>query len=112
MPNSKYKVLWAPIAEQDLDNIILYIAEENPINASNTLDQIEEKSNNLIFHAHKGTIVPELKRFFIKSYLQIISKPWRIIYRISNNLVYVVAVIDSRRDLEEILLQRITQIGR
>jgi len=112
MPNSKYKVLWSPIAEHDLEKIILYIAEENPINAANILERIEEKAEKLIHHPHKGTIVPELKNFFIKSYLQVTTKPWRVIYRINNNIVYVVAVLDGRRDLEEILLQRITRIGR
>jgi plasmid stabilization system protein ParE len=112
MPNSKFKVLWAPIAELDLEEIVLYIAEENPIDASSVLDRIEEKAGNLIRHPEKGTVVPELKKFFIKSYLQVVEKPWRIIYRINNNLVYVISIIDNRRDLEELLIQRITQIGR
>ncbi len=31
--NTAYKVLWANIAEDDLKNIILHIAEDSPTNA-------------------------------------------------------------------------------
>lgn len=109
MPNKKYKVIWSPSTKQDLEDIVLFIAEENPINANKIFSKIREKAENLESFPDKGKVVPELKNFFIKSYLQVASRPWRVIYRINNNVVYVIAVLDSRRDLDELLLQRITR---
>lgn len=101
-----YKVIWSKSAERDLEEIVLYIAEENPLNAKKVLNKIKEKASNLSSIPHKGIIVPELKSFLIFSYHQYSTPPWRIIYRYSNTTVYVVAVIDSRRDIDELLINR------
>jgi toxin ParE1/3/4 len=105
----KHKVIWSPSAERDLEDIILYIAEDNPLNAQTNLEKIQNVANNLESCPSKGKIVPELKAFGITSYHQIISTPWRILYRFSSTTVSVMAVIDSRRDIEEILFNRITR---
>ena len=105
----KHKVIWSPSAERDLEDIILYIAEENPINAQSNFEKIQSVTNNLESCPNKGRIVPELKAFGITSYQQIISSPWRILYRQSKTTVYVMAVIDSRRDIEQTLFNRITR---
>jgi len=36
-----------------------------------------------------------------------VIRPWRVIYRIEAERVYVVAVIDGRRNVEDILLARL-----
>lgn len=38
---------------------------------------------------------------------EIIHKRWRIIYKIDNTKVYVLLVVDSSRNLEDILFQRL-----
>jgi toxin ParE1/3/4 len=35
--------------------------------------------------------------------------PWRIIYRIATPSVFVMTVIDGRRNVEDILLERLTR---
>ena len=105
----KYKVIWSPSAERDLEDIILYIAEENPINAQNILEKIQGLAKNLESYPSKGKIIPELKAFGICSFQQILFSPWRILYLHSKSTVFVMAVIDSRRDIEEILFNRITR---
>ena len=32
-PKTPYSIVWRPIAEADLDNIVDYIAQDNPIRA-------------------------------------------------------------------------------
>ena len=54
----------------------------------------------------KGRIVPELEFFHIRTYREIIESPWRIIYRIEEQKAHILAVIDGRRNVEDILLQR------
>jgi toxin ParE1/3/4 len=54
----------------------------------------------------RGRIVPELREQGIILYREIILAPWRVIYRIVGQTVYVLAVLDARRNLEDILLDR------
>jgi len=38
------------------------------------------------------------------------ERPWRILYRILGESVYVVAVVDSRRDMVAFLMERLLRI--
>jgi toxin ParE1/3/4 len=105
--NTTYKVLWANIAEDDLKNIILHIAEDSPTNASTIFDKIKEKASSLTQFPERGRTVPELQDQGIFLYREFVVAPWRIIYRISDKKVYVLSVLDSRRNVEDILLKRL-----
>lgn len=105
--SKKYKVIWADIAEGDLKNIIEYIADESIVNAQRVFDKIRDKASSLFILPERGRVVPELKDQGILQYRELIHSPWRIIYRISENKVYVLSVLDSRRNIEDILLKRL-----
>jgi len=102
----KYSVRWADTAEHDLEAIIDFIAEDSPENAMLILEQLRERAANLNSSPERGRIVPELKEHGIIIYRELIFPPWRIIYRLHEQAVYVLAVLDSRRNLEDILLDR------
>ena len=104
--NKKYQVLWAEIAQHDLKQIIEYIAIDSPDNASRILQKIKQKLSALYSMPTRGRIVPELKEQGIHTYRELIIAPWRVIYRISDTAVFVLSVIDSRRNIEDILLER------
>jgi len=105
--NPNYSVIWARIAENDLINIIKYIAEESPQNAIKILKKIRQKSSRLYTLPEGGRIVPELQDQGIMQYRELFISPWRLIYRISGRKIYVLSVIDSRQNVEDILLQRL-----
>ncbi len=105
--NTTYKVLWANIAEDDLKNIILYIAEDSPANARTIFEKIKEKASSLTQFPERGRTGPELQDQGIFLYRELVVAPWRIIYRISDKKVYVLSVLDSRRNVEDILLKRL-----
>lgn len=105
--SQKYNVIWADIAEDDLKNIVAYIAEDSLSNAQKAFDEITEKASSLYILPERGRLVPELKEQGILQYRELIHSPWRIIYRISENKVYVLSVLDSRRNIEDILLRRL-----
>ncbi|MFZ5572825.1 MAG: type II toxin-antitoxin system RelE/ParE family toxin [Thermodesulfobacteriota bacterium] len=77
-----------------------------PGNASRILQQIKQKVSGLHTVPHRGRIVPELKAQGIHTYREFIVAPWRVIYRITDTTVFVVSVIDSRRNVEDLLLDR------
>ena len=105
--SQKYKVIWADIAEDDLKNIVEYIADDSLSNARKVFDKIAEKASDLYILPERGRLVPELKDQGILQYRELIHSPWRIIYRISENKVYVLSILDSRRNIEDILLKRL-----
>jgi len=42
-----------------------------------------------------------------KEYRQITKKPWRIIYKTDKRIVNILAIIDSRRNLQDILIKKL-----
>jgi toxin ParE1/3/4 len=103
----KYKVVFDPLAKLDLKEIFLYVAVNDNIQSANKLlDALEETCYKLEKYPNRGHIPPELRTTGIKSYLEIHYKPYRIIYEIENNLVYVHSVIDGRRNIQELLSNR------
>ena len=55
----------------------------------------------------RGGYVPELLKQNIKDYRQLIESPWRIIYKIDKNTVNVLIIIDSRRNTQDILIEKL-----
>ena len=107
--NKKYKVAWAEIAQYDLKQIIDYTAVDSPGNASRILHKFKQKVSALYTMPDRGRIVPELKEQGIHTYREIIIARWRVIYRISDTTVFVLSVFDSRRNVEDVLLDRLSR---
>lgn len=102
-----FNVVWASSARDDLASIIEYIAKDNPQNAKAVLRQIQTQAEKLNYWPQKNRIVPELLAFGVKQYQETITSPWRIIYRTVKSTVFVVLVVDSRRNVEDILFERL-----
>jgi addiction module RelE/StbE family toxin len=105
MPKT-YAVDWAVTAQDDLDDILDYIMNDSPGNSMKALDRIERCAKSLTTLPDRGRIVPELKFHGVTSYRELIIKPWRLIYTITGRAVHVVSMLDSRRQLEDLLLDR------
>lgn len=101
-----YQVLWTQTAQQDLRRIIDYITDDDRVTAKRIYTEIKQKAGNLRQMPHQGRIVPELRYHGIALYRELIVQPWRVIYKIEENKVWVLAVIDSRRNMEDTLLNR------
>ena len=101
-----YNVWWSETAENDLIYIVEYIAGENSLQANKIFGDIRKKAENLHTFPDRGRIVPELKDQGITLYRELIIGPWRMMYRVSEDSVYVLSVLDSRQNVEDILLMR------
>ena len=105
--NSTRQVFWTDVAENDLKDIIGYISIRNPYNAQKILKKIKSNAPNLYTFPERGRIVPELQEQGISQYRELIISPWRLIYRIAEKEVYVLSLLDSRQNVEDILLKRL-----
>ncbi|MFZ2950836.1 MAG: type II toxin-antitoxin system RelE/ParE family toxin [Desulfuromonadaceae bacterium] len=108
--NPKYEIIWTDVAENDLKDIIEYIYIDNHKNALTVLKNVKQSASNLYTLPERGRIVPELQEQGILQYRELIIPPWRLIYRIDERKIYVLSVIDSQRNVEDILLSRL--VGR
>lgn len=105
--NPKYKIVWTNVAENDLKKIIDFISIDSPQNALKIFKSIKQKVSNLYALPERGRIVPELQGQGISQYRELIIPPWRLMYRIDERKIYILSVIDSRRNVEDILLARL-----
>jgi addiction module RelE/StbE family toxin len=103
----KYFIKWTAPAREDINEIINYISETNIHYAVKVLDNIEKNVRKLDMFPQRYRIVPELEKYGYVLYREIIVEYWRIIYKIENNLVYIMLIIDGRRNLEDILLKKL-----
>jgi plasmid stabilization system protein ParE len=107
MTTPKYEIVWSAIAENDLKSIIETIAGDSPVDALRIFGQLKQKASGLYTFPERGRIVPELRDHGILQYRELIVPPWRILYRISEKQVYVLSVLDSCQNIEDILLNRL-----
>ena len=94
-------------AKTDLKEIVKFISKNNPMNALKILKKIEDRIITLNHFPERGGYVPELLKNNIKDYRQLIESPWKIIYRIGNDVVNILLIIDSRRNTQDLLLEKL-----
>ena len=104
----KYEVFLTKDAEDDIFDIFAFILEnDNENNASLVFNKIKETCLSLISLPDRGHTPPELERISVFNYKEIHYKPYRIIYQISEYNLYIHCVFDGRRDLQEVLENRL-----
>ena len=100
-------VYWTPTALQDLVSILSHIAAEHPDAAAAAMRRLEARAESLRTLTQRGRTVPELRDIGVHRYRELIEQPWRLIYAIESERVAVVAVLDARRELASLLLERL-----
>ena len=95
-------------AARDLEEICDYIARhDEPGRADYVLEQIEKAFSSLSESPERGNYPAELLDIGIREYREIFSRPYRIIYRVMENNVYVLLIADGRRDMQTLLQRRL-----
>lgn len=103
----KFEVLWTKSAEYDLELIIQYLKLDSVSIAKEIFIELIKECENLYYFPQKKIVVPELQQIGIFKYREIIYKRWRVIFKIENEKVYILLIVDSSRNLEDILFQRL-----
>ena len=108
MAGRKYEVLLTEGGEQDLESIYDYIAEfDCKANADYVLDRLLEVVESLSDFPERGTYPKELVSLGIRDYRQTAFKPYRVIYRVMAQKVYIYVIADGRRDMQSLLARRL-----
>lgn len=103
-----YDVFLTDDAAKDLDNIYDYIFDhDSPERAGYVINEIKKVFHSLASFPERGAYPQELLDVRIMEYREVYFKPYRIIYRIEEQKVYVYLIVDGRRNLRTILMQRL-----
>jgi len=104
------KVFLTDSAVSDLEELDAYIIEYDSLqSADDVLIQIEEVINSLSELPERGTYPQELLSLGIRDYREVFFKPYRIIYRVIKNKVYIYLIVDGRRDMQALLKRRLLE---
>lgn len=107
---SRYRVQISRDAENDLREIVQFIASEDSVEkAEAVLDAVLGVCDSLESHPDRGRYVPELKAVGIAAFREIVRKPYRIIYEVSGRTVQILVIVDGRRTLGTLLQNRLVR---
>ncbi len=104
----RFRVRLAEDAEQDLVDIYRYVAtHDSAEKAAYVLEQLETLCARLANLPLRGHIPPELDRIGVTNYREVHFKPYRVIYEVIGQDVFVHCVLDGRRDMQSLLERRL-----
>ena len=98
-------------AAGDLGDIWEYIRRHDSQDAADhVLTKLEEAFSSLSEQPLRGTYPKELLDLGLRDFREIFFKPYRIIYQTQDDIVYVLAIADGRRDMRTLLERRLLRV--
>ena len=91
------KLFWTDIAIEDLKSIHEYISKDSKRYADRFIEKLIERVDQLEKFPKSGRIVPE---FAVATTRELIEGNYRIVYKISDEEVFIVRVHHSARQLK------------
>ena len=106
----RFEVFLTEDAAGDLEEICDHIAEhDGHAKAGHVLDRIEKVVESLVAFPDRVSYPNELLALGIRDYRQTFFKPYRVIYRVVGQRVYVYLITDGRRDMQTFLARRLLE---
>lgn len=103
-----YQVNITNRAAGDLQKLHAYIAEyDSPERAGYVLDQIASIVERLSELPERGAVPRELAALGIHEFREVFFKPYRVIYYVEGDAVFIVLIADGRRDMQSLLQRRL-----
>ena len=102
------QIIWSEDAGNEFLDILSYYLEK--YGKEKTLDiseRIIKKIEKLPSFPKQGKISPELYEIGITEIREIIELPWRIFYKVESTTIYIISILDSRRNIEELLYKKV-----
>jgi plasmid stabilization system protein ParE len=98
----RYAVRWLSIAEQDFQDIILYIAADNISAADRLAQKIERSLRRLVRHPYLGKI-PVDYPLAAMGYRMLVIEDYLVFYKIKGKTVLIHRIVHGARDLGGLL---------
>jgi plasmid stabilization system protein ParE len=88
------QVQFTPSAQKSLDKAIDYIASHNPFAVKSFVDRVGKAVSQIGLFPESGARIPE---FPTTLYRQVFSRPYRLFYRVEDDIVWVAAVYHDKQ---------------
>ena len=89
------EVVWAPSALEDIESIAEYIARDSADQAALFVARLVAATGRLALFPRAGRVIPEIGN---ESCREIIYRPYRIMYRLEGDEVWITGVVHGARD--------------
>lgn len=89
-------VHWTDTAQDHLDGIYQYIAQDSTEYAKQMVDRLTRRSQQIAEHPLSGRKVPE---YDLDQIREVIEWPYRIIYHIKPDQIDIIAVLHGSRNI-------------
>jgi len=90
------KVVWTERARSRLEDILEFIALDQPANAERWVHQLIERGDSLADQASRGRVVPEYREPEVR---EVFEGDYRIIYRLRRDRIDILTVLHGSRPL-------------
>ena len=91
------RVIWAPLAEEQVADAFAYIAAERPAAALKWFEAVVSATESLSALPDQGRMVSEADR---PSLREVLVQPYRVVYQRDADAVLILTVQHERRDLD------------
>jgi toxin ParE1/3/4 len=91
------KVVWSPLANDQIDEAVAFIVADDPAAALEWLEGLLERVKSLAAYPDSGRIVPELERDDVR---ELIVSPCRVIYRRGAEVVEIASIRHGAREFD------------
>lgn len=102
MPTDKYQVRLLGIAEEDLTEIISFIATDNPTAADAVANKIEKNLELLSENSNLGRI-PREEEIRTLGYRYLIVQDYLIFYTIEEKIIFIHRILHGARNYRSLL---------
>jgi len=107
MAGQRRQVVWSEAAAGDLVEAVRFAARKSPDEARRLIALFRSRTGALERSPRRAPVVPELASAGVRQWRELVVGSYRILYRIEDKGVRVGALLDGRRDLEDLLLERL-----
>ena len=108
MADQRFEVELTEGAEGDLKAIHAWLVEHRSAeDADALLDAFLDQVGTLERFPLRGGVPKELDALGIREFRQILMAPYRLIYRVIGDTVFILVIADGRRDMQTLLEQRL-----
>ena len=108
MSTNSYQVRLTAGAKQDLASIVGYVARNDSEKAAGRLlEKLLASVASLGNSPERGSFPAELLALGSREYRQIISRPYRFIYKVLGGEVLLFVIADGRREFQALLSRRL-----
>jgi plasmid stabilization system protein ParE len=105
----RFEIHWSVEAFRDLEDLLEHIERDRPAAAAGVRDRIFGSVESLQRFPRRGRAIREFLPLGKKDVREIVVAPWRIFFEVRNQAVEILAVVDGRRNVEDLILRRLTR---